>query len=62
MEFPKDCNFACRLKQILKCFGGAGREYLSFKDVNAGLILTGFAKTKDALEYIQFCYDAFFPP
>ena len=37
-------------------------EYFSFKDVDAGLILTGFAKTKDALEYIQFCHDAFFPP
>ena len=43
-------------------FRGAGMEYFSFKDVNAGLILTGFAKTKDALEYIQFCHDAFFPP
>ena len=39
-----------------------GREYLSFKDVNAGLMLTGFAKTKDALEYMHFYHDAFFPP
>ena len=43
-------------------FRGAGREYLSFKDVKAGLILTGFAKTKDVLEHMQFCHDAFFPP
>ena len=37
------------------------QKYLSFEDVNAGLILTVFAKTKYAPEYMQYCHDACFP-
>ena len=36
------------------------RQYLSFKDVNARLILTDFSETY-ALEYVQYIRDAFFP-